>query len=114
MDSVTDCMGFRGALRGSSAYSSIGLALADLRVLLNAARDALRSGLLCARRSVRRARDAHCDRILWRCLIGTFCGMENACDSNTRRTEPSKLTFTSFEYDVRATNTRLQDLGSRH
>ena len=78
MLSVTACMGFKDAFRGSSAYSSIGLALADLRVLLNAARDAFCSGLLCARRSVKRARDAHCDRILWRGLDRKIRGMKNA------------------------------------
>lgn len=61
---VTACMGFRGALRESSAYSSIGLVFAVLRVLLKAARERCWAGLLCARLSVRMARDAHCDRIL--------------------------------------------------
>jgi len=36
---VTDWMGFRGAFRESSAYSSIGLVWADVRVLLKAARE---------------------------------------------------------------------------
>jgi hypothetical protein len=45
-----------------------------LRVLLNAARDAFWSGRLCARLSVKRARDAHCDRILWGSFDGKICG----------------------------------------
>jgi hypothetical protein len=36
---VADCIGFRGAFKESSAYSSIGRVLADVRVLLKAARE---------------------------------------------------------------------------
>lgn len=45
---VTDWMGFRGALRESSGYSSIdrGRVLAGMRVLLKAAREAYWAGLV--------------------------------------------------------------------
>lgn len=36
---VADWIGFKGAFRESSAYSSIGRMLADVRVLLKAARE---------------------------------------------------------------------------
>lgn len=62
---VTDWIGFSGAFRESSDHSSIGLVLADVRVLLKAAREAYWAGLLWARLSDRMAREAHCDRILW-------------------------------------------------
>ena len=43
---VADWIGFRGALRESSGYSSIGRVLADVRVLLKAARETYCAGLL--------------------------------------------------------------------
>ena len=61
---VADWMAFRGAFKASSAYSLIGLVLADVRVLLKAAREACCAGLVWARLSNRMAREAHCDRIL--------------------------------------------------
>lgn len=73
---VTDWTGFRGAFRESSAYSSIGLVLADVRVLLNAARKAHWAGLLWARLSDRMARGAHCDRILRKGGVGLRAGAQ--------------------------------------
>jgi hypothetical protein len=43
---VADWIGFRGALRESSGYSSMGRVLADVRVLLKAARETYCAGLL--------------------------------------------------------------------
>lgn len=61
---LTDWIGFRGAFRESSGYSSIGRVMADVRVLLKAARETYWAGMLWARLSDRMAREAHCDRIL--------------------------------------------------
>ena len=61
---VADWIGFKGAFRESSAYSSIRRVLAHVRVLLKAARETYWAGLLWARLSERMAREAHCDRIL--------------------------------------------------